>query len=763
MDKSEANKRIKELRKMILYHNKLYYDKGTQEINDSEYDALMIELRALEDINPSLFNNKSPTNVVGGAPLKEFTHIEHTIKMLSIEDIHELKDDEINSKGIAPENNLSEWFTKLSNSIGQSNFSVAVEPKIDGVAVTVLYENGKIKYAATRGDGSVGDDITQNILTIDSVPSKLNNINDGILELRGEAFISNDDFEKLNIQRENNGEKKFINPRNATAGTLKQLDPKIVEQRPLKLIFHSFGQIYPDHFLDIISFKEKLKDLGLPYDKWFRCTQNESELIQAVKDLNVERHNFSYGTDGAVIKVNEIEYHKKLGSTSRYPKWACAYKYRPEQGQTKLESVTVQVGRTGVLTPVAELKPIFISGTTVSRATLHNNDEIKRKDIRIGDTVVVEKSGEIIPAVVKVNLNERPKSTTPFNIYDHLNGKCPSCESTITKVEGYASWKCTNLSCPDQLISSLIHFSGRKMLDLDGLGLRVAEKLVTDQIITNPTDLFELNNNTLSNLELPPATLLSGRTSKPRRFGEKKSEKLINSLNESKKLPLSRWIFALGINNVGESAANECSRLHNDFSEIINSQIINLIIDRWNIENWLKLNTLKKIKSESTSDALDEKIKLHNNKKQNLISINKKLEQYQVSQELGGVACKSIYEFINSDNGKSILHRLNTLKINPTSNNYNPRPTTNVENSSLISGSQWVITGTLSKPRETFKSEIEKLGGKVMNSISKKTDYLLAGEKAGSKLSKASNLNIKIIEEKEFITLIESSIEQSTL
>jgi DNA ligase (NAD+) len=697
--------------------------------------------------------------VVGGSPLKEFAHIEHTVKMLSIEDIHELKDDEINSKGIAAENNLSEWFTKLSNSIGQSNFSVAVEPKIDGVAVTVLYENGKIKYAATRGDGSTGDDITQNILTIDSVPSKLNKLHEGFLELRGEVFISNDDFEKLNIQRENNGEPKFINPRNATAGTLKQLDPKIVAQRPLKVIFHSFGQIYPDHFLDIISFKEKLKDLALPYDKWFRFTQNESELIQAVKDLNVERHNFPYGTDGAVIKVNEIKYHKKLGSTSRFPKWACAYKYRPEQGQTKLESVTVQVGRTGVLTPVAELKPIFISGTTVSRATLHNNDEIERKDIRIGDTVVVEKSGEIIPAVVKVNLTERPKSTTPFNIYEHLNGKCPSCESTIVKVEGYASWKCTNISCPDQLISSLTHFSGRKMLDLDGLGLRVAEKLVTDQIITNPIDLFDLNINTLSNLELSPATLVSGRTSKPRRFGEKKSEKLISSLNEAKKLPLSRWIFALGINNVGESAANECARLHNNFSEIINSQIINLIIARWNIENWLKLNTLKKIKSESTADSLDDKIKLHSNNKQELTSINKTLDKYQVSQELGGVACKSIFEFINSDNGKSILDRLKTLKINPRSNNYNPRPTTNILNSSPISGSQWVITGTLSKPRETFKNEIEKLGGKVINSISKKTDYLLAGEKAGSKLSKASDLNVKILDETEFINLIKSSIE----
>lgn len=757
MDVNEANTKIKELRKTILYHNKLYYDKGTQEISDSDYDSLMVELRTLEKGNPSLFDEASPTNIVGGTPLKEFTHVQHQVKMLSIEDVHELKDEEIKLKGVTAEQNLSEWYNKLKNTLYESDFSLTVEPKIDGVAVTVLYENGKIKYAATRGDGATGDNITQNILTIDSVPSSLKKINNGILELRGEAFISNDDFESLNKQRENSGEQKFINPRNAAAGTLKQLDPKIVAERPLKLIFHSFGRIDPDPFADIISFRQKLKDLRLTFDKWFRVTKDKTELIQAVKDLDVERHTFSYATDGAVIKVNEVTHHQQLGNTSKFPKWACAYKYRPEQGQTNLKSVTVQVGRTGVLTPVAELKPIFISGTTVSRATLHNEDEILRKDIRIGDTVVVEKSGEIIPAIVKVNLAERPESTTPFNIFDHLNGKCPSCGKPIVKEEGFTSWKCINISCPDQLTASLIHFSGRKMLDLDGLGSRVAEKLVTDQLVKHPIDLFELSINSFSDLELSPAKLDNDRISKPRRFGEKKSHKIINSLNKANKLPLSRWLFALGINNVGESAANECSRLHNSFLEIINSKIIRLIINKWNLENWLKLNTLKSIKLESSVTGVDEKIRLYNRKKQQILSINKALETYKISHELGGVACKSLLDFFNSDNGQLILNKLKILNINPKSNNYNPSPKTDTFNLSPIVNTHWVITGTLSESRDVFKSNIEKLGGKVMSSISKKTDYLLAGENAGSKLSKATALNVNILDEKAFLSLIKKT------
>ena len=754
MNTNEANLKINELRKLLLYHNKLYYDKGTQEINDSEYDELMIELRMLENMYPSLVDDKSPSKMVGGSPLKEFSQVVHPVKMLSIEDIHELKEEESNSKGLSPENNLTEWYHKLISSINDPKFSLTVEPKIDGVAVTILYENGSIKYAATRGDGSTGDDITQNILTIESIPSEIKNLNKGKVELRGEVFMENKDFEMLNESREKNGESKFINPRNATAGTLKQLDPNIVSNRPLKLIFHSFGLIENNNFSKLQDFRQFLIQSKLPFDNWYRVIKDEKNLIKSIRELNHDRHTFPYATDGAVIKVNESKYHDHLGQTSRFPKWVCAYKYKPEQGQTKLNAVTIQVGRTGVLTPVAELEPIFISGTTVSRATLHNDDEIRRKDIRIGDTVIIEKSGEIIPAIIKVNKEKRPSETHPFNIFDFLGGICPSCDSKIVKEEGFTSWKCTNVSCPALLATSLTHFAGRKMLDLDGLGSSLAETLVTNKIIKHPLELFELDEEKLANLELAPANLASGQISKPRRFGEKKAKKLIQSLIRAKELPLSKWLFAMGIHNFGESAANECSRLHKDLPEIINSQLIAKTIERWEIEEWLKSNSLKKIKSINNDSNREKNIATYNDNKQKIAEINKFLEPYNIASELGGVACKSLISFFNSINGQSTLEKFDKHKIEPKSDNYNPINSLVVSDDKKLHGSSWVITGTLTKPREHYKKTIEELGGKVVNSVSKNTNYLLAGNKAGSKLSKAEKLNVNILNEEDFLILL---------
>jgi len=756
MNTNEANLKINELRKLILYHNKLYYDKGTQEINDSEYDELMIELRMLENMYPSLGDDTSPSKIVGGSPLKEFSQVVHPVKMLSIEDIHELKEEEINLKGLNPEGNLTEWYHKLISSIDDRDFSLTVEPKIDGVAVTILYENGTIQYAATRGDGSTGDDITQNILTIESIPSEIKNLNEGKVELRGEVYMANKDFERLNESREKNGETKFINPRNATAGTLKQLDPNIVSKRPLKLIFHSFGLVENNKFSKLQDFRQFLIESKLPFDSWYRVIKDEKNLTKSIRELNHDRHTFPYATDGAVIKVNETKHHDRLGQTSRFPKWACAYKYKPEQGQTKLKAITIQVGRTGVLTPVAELEPIFISGTTVSRATLHNDDEIRRKDIRIGDTVIIEKSGEIIPAIIKVNKEKRPSDTKPFNIYDFLGGICPSCDSKIVKEDGFISWKCTNGSCPALLATSLTHFAGRKMLDLDGLGSSLAETLVTDKIIKHPLELFELDEEKLANLQLSPANLASGQTSKPRRFGEKKAKKLIQSLNRAKEFPLNKWLFAMGIHNFGESAANECSRLHNNLSEIINSKLIEKIIQRWNIEEWIKSNSLKKIKSIKEETNREKNITTYNSNKQQVDDINKILGPYNIASELGGVACKSLIAFFNSVNGKFTLEKLDRHNIEPKSDNYNPINSQDESNDKKLHGSSWVITGTLTKPREHYKKTIEALGGKVVNSVSKNTNYLLAGNKAGSKLNKAENLNVNILSEASFFDLIDS-------
>ena len=756
MNTNEANLKINELRKLILYHNKLYYDKGTQEINDSEYDELMIELRMLENMYPSLGDDTSPSKIVGGSPLKEFSQVVHPVKMLSIEDIHELKEEEINLKGLNPEGNLTEWYHKLISSIDDRDFSLTVEPKIDGVAVTILYENGTIQYAATRGDGSTGDDITQNILTIESIPSEIKNLNEGKVELRGEVYMANKDFERLNESREKNGETKFINPRNATAGTLKQLDPNIVSKRPLKLIFHSFGLVENNKFSKLQDFRQFLIESKLPFDSWYRVIKDEKSLTKSIRELNHDRHTFPYATDGAVIKVNETKHHDRLGQTSRFPKWACAYKYKPEQGQTKLKAITIQVGRTGVLTPVAELEPIFISGTTVSRATLHNDDEIRRKDIRIGDTVIIEKSGEIIPAIIKVNKEKRPSDTKPFNIYDFLGGICPSCDSKIVKEDGFISWKCTNSSCPALLATSLTHFAGRKMLDLDGLGSTLAETLVTDKIIKHPLELFELDEEKLANLQLSPANLAGGQISKPRRFGEKKAKKLIQSLNRAKEFPLNKWLFAMGIHNFGESAAYECSRLHKNLSEIINSKLIEKIIQRWNIEEWIKSNSLKKIKSIKEETNREKNITTYNSNKQQVDDINKILEPYNIASELGGVACKSLIAFFNSVNGKFTLEKLDKHNIEPKSDNYNPINSQDESNDKKLHGSSWVITGTLTKPREHYKKTIEALGGKVVNSVSKNTNYLLAGNKAGSKLNKAENLNVNILSEASFFDLIDS-------
>ena len=756
MNTNEANLKINELRKLILYHNKLYYDKGTQEINDSEYDELMIELRMLENMYPSLGDDTSPSKIVGGSPLKEFSQVVHPVKMLSIEDIHELKEEEINLKGLNPEGNLTEWYHKLISSIDDRDFSLTVEPKIDGVAVTILYENGTIQYAATRGDGSTGDDITQNILTIESIPSEIKNLNEGKVELRGEVYMANKDFERLNESREKNGETKFINPRNATAGTLKQLDPNIVSKRPLKLIFHSFGLVENNKFSKLQDFRQFLIESKLPFDSWYRVIKDEKSLTKSIRELNHDRHTFPYATDGAVIKVNETKHHDRLGQTSRFPKWACAYKYKPEQGQTKLKAITIQVGRTGVLTPVAELEPIFISGTTVSRATLHNDDEIRRKDIRIGDTVIIEKSGEIIPAIIKVNKEKRSSDTKPFNIYDFLGGICPSCDSKIVKEDGFISWKCTNSSCPALLATSLTHFAGRKMLDLDGLGSSLAETLVTDKIIKHPLELFELDEEKLANLQLSPANLAGGQISKPRRFGEKKAKKLIQSLNRAKEFPLNKWLFAMGIHNFGESAAYECSRLHKNLSEIINSKLIEKIIQRWNIEEWIKSNSLKKIKSIKEETNREKNITTYNSNKQQVDDINKILGPYNIASELGGVACKSLIAFFNSVNGKFTLEKLDKHNIEPKSDNYNPINSQDESNDKKLHGSSWVITGTLTKPREHYKKTIEELGGKVVNSVSKNTNYLLAGNKAGSKLNKAENLNVNILSEASFFDLIDS-------
>ncbi|NWK55781.1 NAD-dependent DNA ligase LigA [Verrucomicrobiaceae bacterium N1E253] len=747
--------RIAELCTQLEHHNQLYYQQAEPEISDAEYDALMSELKKLEAAHPALARPDSPSQRVGGAPLEGFTQIKHLVPMLSIEDIHELKDEELieiqQSEPTATRAyNLLDWFDRFQRSLGHSDVTLTVEPKIDGVAVSIVYRNGVLDYAVTRGDGTTGDDITQNIKTIQSIPLRLPEGAPALFEVRGEVFMPNEGFAKLNQQRDEAGEPAFVNPRNATAGTLKQLDPKLVAKRPLDCIFHSYGHVDQAPYTTVAEFQQTLEDYGLKHTHWFNKAHTMEELLGSITKLDHDRHSFAYATDGAVIKVDKLSLHAELGATSKHPKWACAFKFLPEQKETLLKSITIQVGRTGVLTPVAELEPVFVSGTTVSRATLHNQDEIDRKDVRIGDTVVIEKAGEIIPAVVKVIGGKRPAQSQAFNLYDFVNGRCPSCSGPIEQEEGFVAWRCTNFACPAQAITRIKHFASRKALDIDGLGTAVAEKLVETQSVTTTLDLFDLEQKALADLLLDPAQLEMGE-SKPRRLGEKKARLIVNSLESARQAPLSKWIYAMGIPQIGESAAREIARLHNNLSEVANSPIITTILKISKLETEQKLISPRNKSNPPANDAEKKQRQQHyNDLKQKITNHKSQITNYQVSPDLGPVAAEHIVDFFQSEGGQHVLEKLTNLNINPRSDNYDPEKSALQNSGSAIAGKTFVITGTLSEPRPAFKKRIEAAGGKVSGSISGKTDYLLAGEKAGSKRSKAESLGVTILDEETF-------------
>ena len=729
---SDPSARIAELSEQLRHHNQLYYQNAEPEISDAEYDELMGELKKLEATHTDLALPDSPTQRVGGAPLEHFEQKKHLVPMLSIEDIHELKDEELEllrqeKPNATRADNLYDWFERFERSLGHSKVSLSIEPKIDGVAVAIVYRDGVLDYALTRGDGGTGDDITQNIRTIKSVPLKLPDAAPALFEVRGEVFMPNADFAQLNEQRDEAGEPAFVNPRNATAGTLKQLDPQLVAARPLDCIFHSYGKVDDPPYTTVAGFQKTLREYGFKSTHWFHTPDSVDDLLDLVTKLDQDRHDFPYATDGAVIKVNDLSLHSQLGATSKHPKWACAYKFLPEQKETTIRDITIQVGRTGVLTPVAELEPVFVSGTTVSRATLHNQDEIDRKDVRIGDVVIIEKAGEIIPAVVKVLKEKRPANSNPYNLYDDVKGTCPSCSAPIEQEEGFVAWRCVNFACPAQAVTRIKHFASRKALDIDGLGTAVAEKLVENQMVATTLDLFSLKEGALADLLLDPARTEKGE-SKPRRLGEKRATQIIASLADSREAPLNKWIFAMGIPHIGESASREIARLHKDLQEVASSPILQ---DLAELSDFEELSVSKR-------------------KKEN----HPRLAKYQIESELGPVSAQHIVAFFKSEAGRTVLEKLTTHQINPQSDNYDPEKSAQQDSDSPITGKIFVITGTLTQPRPVFKKLIEARGGKVSGAISSKTDYLLAGEKAGSKRSKAESLGVTILDEAAFNTLL---------
>ena len=700
--------RIAELRAELNRHNQLYYQDAKPEVSDAEYDRLFRELEDLEKANPEFHDPNSPTHRVGGDPLETFEQRAHLLPMLSIDDL--FSEEEVN-----------EFFKRLQKGLNLKEIPLTVEPKIDGVACSLVYREGSLDYALTRGDGHRGDDISQNVRTIRNIPLNLKNA-PPLLEVRGEIFMPSEGFARLNIQRDEAGLDTFANPRNATAGTLKSLDSKVVASRPLAFLAHGLGANEGADMENEDDFRKLLDKFQIPRNSpvWYVHTLDEA--LKAIRELDDKRHDLGHGTDGAVIKVINFKQRETLGFTSRAPRWAAAFKYPPEQKKTLLKDITIQVGRTGVLTPVAELEPVFVSGTTVSRATLHNQEEIERKDVRIGDTVIIEKAGEIIPSVVSVVVSKRPENTPPFHLPTALDHKCPSCDGPIEKPDGFVAWRCVNFECPAQAVTSITHFSGRKALDLVGLGESVAIKLVETKLAASPLELFSLSLDNLANLLLDPAKSSDGLTqSKERRFGEKRANTLINSLIKAREeMPLSRWLFAMGISQIGESAALEISRLHEKLSDLPESQIVADLAD---LPDFAELSKSKR-------------------KKEN----HPRLQQYKIDDNLGPVAAQHLRTFFRSEAGQTVLEKLRELGINPKSDNFAPAPTASTEGL-RFTGKTFVITGTLSAPRQEFKKLIEKNGGKVSGAISSKTDFLLSGEGGGSKQTKAESLGVPVINE----------------
>jgi DNA ligase (NAD+) len=700
--------RIAELRAELNRHNQLYYQDAKPEVSDAEYDRLFRELEDLEKANPEFHDPNSPTHRVGGDPLETFEQRAHLLPMLSIDDL--FSEEEVN-----------EFFKRLQKGLNLKEIPLTVEPKIDGVACSLVYREGSLDYALTRGDGHRGDDISQNVRTIRNIPLNLKNA-PPLLEVRGEIFMPSEGFARLNIQRDEAGLDTFANPRNATAGTLKSLDSKVVASRPLAFLAHGLGANEGADMENEDDFRKLLDKFQIPRNSpvWYVHTLDEA--LKAIRELDDKRHDLGHGTDGAVIKVINFKQRETLGFTSRAPRWAAAFKYPPEQKKTLLKDITIQVGRTGVLTPVAELEPVFVSGTTVSRATLHNQEEIERKDVRIGDTVIIEKAGEIIPSVVSVVVSKRPENTPPFHLPTALDHKCPSCDGPIEKPDGFVAWRCVNFECPAQAVTSITHFSGRKALDLVGLGESVAIKLVETKLAASPLELFSLSLDNLANLLLDPAKSSDGLAqSKERRFGEKRANTLINSLIKAREeMPLSRWLFAMGISQIGESAALELSRLHEKLSDLPESQIVADLAD---LPDFAELSKSKR-------------------KKEN----HPRLQQYKIDDNLGPVAAQHLRTFFRSEAGQTVLEKLRELGINPKSDNFAPAPTASTEGL-RFTGKTFVITGTLSVPRQEFKKLIENNGGKVSGAISSKTDFLLSGEGGGSKQTKAESLGVPVIDE----------------
>ncbi len=751
-----ARERHAELCAVINHNNALYYARATPELSDAEYDALYRELEELEAAHPGFITPDSPTQHVGNDLSEGFRKVQHPVPMQSIDDIFEHKPGEGESDA-----ELVDFYARLASSLGVSAPKVVIEPKIDGCAVTLLYRAGQLAYAATRGDGRVGDDITANVRTMKDIPLTLPTGAPELLEVRGEIFMPTAEFDKLNEQRDADGLPAFANPRNATAGTIKLLDAAEVARRPLRFLAHGLGSCEggATRLRQVDDYEALLTAMGIPVNRPIIRAESLPALREAVARINRERGELGYGTDGAVIKLDDFSQREALGSTARAPRWAAAFKYLPEQRETQLRSITIQVGRTGVLTPVAELEPVRLSGTMVSRATLHNQDEISRKDIRIGDTLLMEKSGEIIPAVVHVVMSRRPADALPYSLYDAVGGVCPCCGAPISQQEGQVAWRCTNLTCTAQAAMRTTYFCKREALDIENLGGSVAEALVQRGMIETPLDLFRLTVEELGALNL-------GTDEEPRRFGEKNAAKALAALEAARHLPLERWLTAFGIPSVGTITARAIAACFRNLEELMSSpdlqSLIELesLVDEANALNPHAHGNRGKDKAglvpqhEAACARVDAEVERL--RARFPISLRITGNQRHLLNPLGSVATQSLLAYFHSDAGQQVSTVLANLGINPATPGYS---TDGQQAAGPLAGKTFVLTGALSRPRPEIERLIAAAGGKATGSVTRNTNYLVAGEGGGSKRDKAVKLGIAIIDEAALMQFMEGGTE----
>jgi len=653
--------RLKNLKKIIQEHDHAYYLLDDPLISDHEYDSLFQELKKIESENPHLITPNSPTQRVGGRPLDEFKQITHKKPMLSLGNA--FGNDELNA-----------FYKRVTETLDITDIEFSAELKFDGLAISLFYEEGVLKYAATRGDGLVGEDVTHNIKTMKVIPLRLRSDNPPkILELRGEVLMNKEDFLELNEQQKKQDLKVFANPRNAAAGSLRQLDPAVTAKRKLQFFAYGLGEVdtsvHFDYHSQMIDF---IKSLGVPVSKYSEIVQNNIEMEAYFQKILGQRNALPFDIDGIVFKVNSIKSQNNLGFVSKAPRWAIAYKFPAEEAETIVNDITVQVGRTGAITPVARLKPVFVSGVTVTNATLHNEDEMNRKDIRIGDSVIVRRAGDVVPEVVRVILEKRPNHAIKFT----MPKQCPICGSDIERIDGEAAQRCTGqYKCNAQIKQGISHFISRKAMNIDGLGEKIVDQLFEQGMLKNIADIYKLDFAVIENMD---------------RFGKKSVENLKESIEISKKTTLGKFIYALGIRNVGEATSKELAAHFRSLDNLFNATV----------------------------------------------------EDYLMVNDIGPVVAESLVKYFHNANNQQIINSIIASGISwPTLKEINAI-------NSKLNNQTFVVTGTLnSYSRDEIKDLIEANGGKVSGSVSKKTSYVIVGDNPGSKADKANELGVPIITE----------------